>query len=242
MKIKVLFIFILMSSIVFSKINYRIIIDRNIFSPKDMKTEKKDEYPEIVRKFNPPEIDKIFKIAGNITFEDDRQKNMVILEDMRKRSMSFHKVGDVVDGFKILEIYENGVVFESDGEKYLLNEIGCECLTIPEEAIVFEVRMRPLLEVIERQSNLIEKIGVKKIKKGDNLIGFEINGIEKGSFLEEFGIENKDIITEINGQLFENEDFYFDFYEAILKQEIKRVEIKFLRDGKHHIYIYHFIP
>ena len=40
----------------------------------------------------------------------------------------------------------------------------------------------------------------------------------------------------------ENEDFYFDFYEAILRQEIKRVEIKFLRDGKHHIYIYHFIP
>ncbi|HOV22451.1 MAG TPA: hypothetical protein PLW95_07260 [bacterium] len=242
MKIKVLFIFFLMSSIVFSKVNYRIIIDRNIFSPKSIEAEKKVEYPEVVRKFTPPEIDKIFKVAGTIIFEEDRGKNIVILEDTKTKSMSFRKIGDIINGFKILEIDENEVIFESDGEKYLLNEIGCECLTIPKEAIVFEVKMGALLEVIEKQSNLIEKIEVKKIKKDGNFIGFEIGGIEKDSFLEEFGIQNKDIITGINGHLFENEDFYFDFYEAILRQEIKRVEIKFLRDGKHHIYIYHFIP
>jgi len=239
---KIWVIFFLLYGVIFSKIDYTIIIDRNIFSPKYPEKKENVKYTEIVKIFQSPQLDKIFNIAGTVIFEENTSKNIVILEDLKTKKMSFYKVGDVVDGFKIIEIDEKEVIFEYEGEEYSLSEAGSECLTIPENAIVFEVKMRPLIEIMENQSDVIEKFEVKKVKEKNKLTGFKINGIENGSFIEEFGLQNGDIITEINGQLPENSDFYIDFYEEILKGEIKRVEVKFLRDNKTQTYIYHFIP
>lgn len=240
---KILIVFCFLCGVIFSKVDYTIIIDRNIFSPKYLEKKEVVKLPEVVKKLSLPEPDKIFNLVGTATFEEDPTKNVVILENLKTRKMNFYKVGDVVDGFKIIEIAEKEVILEYEEEQYSLSEAGSVCLTIPENAIVFEIKMRPLFNIMESQSDLVENIEVKKIKDGDNkLTGFKINGIEEGSFLEEFGLQNGDVITEINGNLPENADFYIDFYEGILKGEIKRVEVKFLRDNKEQTYIYHFIP
>jgi len=240
---KIWVIFSLLCGVIFSKIDYTIIIDRNIFSPKYPEKKETVKYTEIVKIFQSPQLDKIFNLVGTVIFEENTSKNIVILEDLKTKKMSFYKVGDVVNRFKIIEIDEKEIIFEYEGEQYSLSEAGSECLTIPEDAIVFEVKMSALIEIMENQSDVIEKFEVKKVKDGNNkLTGFKINGIENGSFIEEFGLQNGDIITEINGKLSENSDFYIDFYEEILKGEIKRVEVKFLRDNKTQTYIYHFIP
>jgi len=242
MKKNIFLFYFLIYNIAICKIDYRIILDRNIFSPKETKQESSVKYPEVVQKFVTPAIDKIFNIVGTVIFEEDLSKNIAIIEEIKTKNINFYKVGDVINDFKILDILENKVIFEYEGEEFSLSEIGCECLTIPEGAFVFEVKMNALLYVIGQQIQVIENLKIKKIKEGNKLVGFEINGIEDGSFLEEFGIQNMDIITEINGQLPEDTDFYIDLYESILKREIKRIEIKFLREGKKNIFIYHFIP
>ena len=237
-----LIVFFLLSGIIFAKVDYTVIIDRNIFSPKYPEKKVTVKYPEIVKVFQSPQPDKIFNLVGTATFEEAPSKNVVILENLKTRKMNFYKVGDVVDGFKIIEIAEKEVIFEYEGEQYSLSEAGSVCLTIPENTIVFEVKMRALFNIMENQADVVENFEVEKVKEKNKLIGFKINGIEEGSFLEEFGLQNGDIITEINGSLPENTDFYVDFYEKILRGEIKRVELKFLRDNNIQTYIYHFIP
>ncbi len=239
---KNLLIMFLLSGVIFAKVDYTVIIDRNIFSPKYPEKKENVKYPEIVKIFQSPQLDKIFNLVGTAIFEEDPDKNIVILENLKTKKMNFYKVGDVVDGFRIIEIDEKEVIFEYEGEHYSLSRAGSECLTIPENAIVFEVKMRPLFNIMENQSDVVENIEVEKVKEDDKLTGFKINGIREGSFLEEFGLQNGDIIIEINGNLPENADFYIDFYEGILKGKIKRVEVKFLRNNKIQTYIYHFIP
>lgn len=242
MKNKIFFLFFMMAGFLISEVDYTIIIDRNIFAPQKNEIKKEIKFPEVVKKFISPEIDKILNLVGTVTFEENIEKNVAIIENIRNKKMNFYKVGDLIEGLKIIEIYEKEVIFEYQGEKYSLSNAGCECLTIPENAIVFNIKMRALFEMMDTRSDIIENIKIKKIKKEGRLIGFQIDGIEEGTFLEEFGFQNGDIITGINGQLPENEDEYIKLYEEILKGEVKRVEIKFIRDKKPLLYIYHFIP
>ena len=63
--------------------------------------------------------------------------------------------------------------------------------------------------------DIYKNIGIKDVKKGENLEGFSIAFIRKGSPFAKLGLEKGDVIKSINGQTIDSYKAAFDVYKNI---------------------------
>jgi type II secretory pathway component PulC len=63
--------------------------------------------------------------------------------------------------------------------------------------------------------DVYKNIGIKEIKKGEEIEGFSISFIRKGSHFDKLGLRRGDIIKTINGQMIDSHKAAFDMYKNI---------------------------
>ena len=126
------------------------------------------------------------------------------IEDLTKSRMSAYRVGDTISGAKLLNIQRGKVTLEIDGQK------GVLLLTASEEKAI--TRVSPTKMVVSKKGviseiggDLNEAFNAAKIQPHLDLAngkfsGFKVDNIQKGSIVEEAGIQNGDIIKAVNGQ------------------------------------------
>ncbi len=67
----------------------------------------------------------------------------------------------------------------------------------------------------KNMDDIYKNIGIKEIKKGNDLQGFSISFIRKGSPFAKLGIQRGDVIKAINGQQIDSYNAAFDVYKNI---------------------------
>jgi general secretion pathway protein C len=63
--------------------------------------------------------------------------------------------------------------------------------------------------------DLEKNIGIKEIKNGNDLQGFSIAFIRKGSLFEKLGVKRGDVIKAINGETIDSYEAAFNVYKNI---------------------------
>jgi general secretion pathway protein C len=67
----------------------------------------------------------------------------------------------------------------------------------------------------QNMGDLEKNIGIKEIKKGNDLQGFSIAFIRKGSLFEKLGVKRGDVIKAINGETIDSYEAAFNVYKNI---------------------------
>ncbi|HOC02799.1 MAG TPA: hypothetical protein PKK91_04905 [bacterium] len=209
-----------------------IILQKNIFfSPLEKKQEKPGLPVFISQIPQPQSLDKTYTLIGTFIFIDEREKTTAVLKEISTNKMLFLKNGDVVAGNRIIEIKDDGVVFESAfGERFTLTQSGIKSSQPQGQSFYFRVNLKTAIETILSHPEVLSSIKITSIDKDTH--GFKVEDIEPGSIFELCGLSPNDIIIQIDEILLKTPDDAIFAYKRILQTGKKFTTIKILRNKK----------
>ncbi len=154
-----------------------------------------------------------------------------------KRKTTVLAKGEEINGFVLEGAGNTYATFSKNGKTYEINLIistqGDRSITSSRPAAVpapskkkvegdvvdagdHKIVDKSLVDHYANNMGDLEKnIGIKEIKKGNDLEGFSISFIRKGSLFEKLGVKRGDVIKAINGQTIDSYDAAFNVYKNI---------------------------
>ncbi|MDM5272619.1 hypothetical protein PGH07_10595 [Sulfurovum sp. zt1-1] len=78
--------------------------------------------------------------------------------------------------------------------------------------------------------DIFKDIGIKDIKDGDSIKGFQVSFVRRGSHFSKLGLQRGDIIKSVNGQEINSYNAAFGIYKDI--QNIENLTLVIVRDNK----------
>ena len=145
--------------------------------------------------------------------------------------------GEAINGFVLEGAGNTYATFSKNGKTYKINLIistkGDRSITSSKPVSVpapsgnkvegdvvdagdHKIVDKSLIDYYGQNMNDLEKnIGIKEIKKGNDLQGFSIAFIRKGSLFEKLGVKRGDVIKAINGQTIDSYEAAFNVYKNI---------------------------
>jgi len=232
MRVLNLFIFYFFFSFGIFSSNYEIILKRNIFKPLQGKeTEKKIRIEPITIIPQPEKIDKFYKLLGTVVF-DKKEESFGIFQDLKSSEIVNFHIGDEVVNYKIIDIKNEGVVFQNIiGEKFLLTNDLLKQIDKTSNTYFYKVNLKETIEILKEDSELLNSLKSQFFKNG-NITGYKIKGIKEGSIIEKAGIIEDDVIIKINDEEVKNPEIFLNVFENILKNKEKKVFLKIFRGDK----------
>ncbi len=98
--------------------NYLIIIKRNPFDPK--RGEGIESFDTNGGVISENELEEKYVVYGVLVVDNKKTAYLKELKNMQDKSFRKVAVGDLVDGWKVKEINDNGVLFEKNGKRIFL--------------------------------------------------------------------------------------------------------------------------
>jgi len=124
---------------------YHIIQERNLFPPPQV---KKEEDPTLKKRLDMgdslPKTPLQLQLKGTVVGLDPSY-SWAVIEDMTTRKQDLYKVGDVVSGAQIIEIYRNRVILKREGKEEIL-------MVFEEDKIAKLVGQKPVQSLPSGQS------------------------------------------------------------------------------------------
>jgi type II secretion system protein C len=162
--------------------------------------------------------------------------SMIVLEDRNKKTFMLN-LGEYYKGYRLYQVYPKKVVFKRDGNNYELYLGGKKTKT--EEQKVKQVIQDVPLKVVKKEkiqhyiknfADIWKNISIDPVFQGQQIKGYKITDIKKGSDFYNLGFRKNDVIIAVNGKdLYSDADAFY-FYKHI--NEFDSLNITFLRDGE----------
>lgn len=230
---------------------------RNIFNSEGELPDETDvgreEKKEVV-KFNI--MDKCSKSSLNlelqgIIYSADPSSSLATIREKGYDIADIYRAGDVILG------NDNVVVYLVEKERVILNNDGVkECLEIKGNSKKFanspKTSIRKKIKSTEEPTEALDTVqlntdfvtealgpGFSRIlesgrlvpySKDGGMLGFKLIGVKSGSLWNKIGLNNGDVITNVNGSSMAQPDKGFTLYEAL--QNDQEIRLDFLRKGK----------
>ncbi|MGC8804820.1 MAG: PDZ domain-containing protein, partial [Candidatus Ratteibacteria bacterium] len=177
----------------------------------------------------PQPFDAQYQLIGTFVFFDEVSKTTAVLKENSSNKILFLKIGDIINGNKIVSIEETGVVFENGfNERFLLTQSGIKVMQTQPRRFYFKVNLKNALQWLTTQPEFL--YGMKLVPL--DTAGFKVQDIEPGSVFESAGLASNDVITHINGILLKQPEDAFKAYDEIFKTGRKFTVLKIVRDKK----------
>ena len=164
---------------------------------------------------------------------NDNSKNIAIIADNATTKEKNYKTNDMIQDAQIIKIFNNRVLLiRSNGQEETLylsdKDVLTHPLTIQEKAEwsglvakaqdnVYEIDPIKLKTVIPNLSTFIDMFDIVTVFKEGKSIGCRIGGFDKKSLSHALGLENYDLITQINGHAVTTFDERLAAYDELMK-------------------------
>ncbi|SFV56302.1 General secretion pathway protein C [hydrothermal vent metagenome] len=132
-----------------------------------------------------------------------------------KKNDKTYKISLIKDKTKIMAKSIIPVNVSSKKNKHKKNTFGKVT-----DAGDYKIVDRTLLEhYADHEKDIYKNIGIKEVKKGQDLVGFRITFVKRGTPFADLGIKRNDIIKSINGQAINSYAAAFAVYKNIKNVE-----------------------
>ncbi len=180
---------------------------------------------------------KYLELVG-IVIDEPEGKNLAFIEDKRNEHQDVYSIGtNVPGGAKVIKIFNNGVLLERNDLSHKLelrqsindsgsDESGYKKLS-SNEWILNAGKMFPgLWDVVKT----FKGVRVAKFRRPDGDSGLRVNELSDDNLLKNIGLEEGDIVEEINGQHIENTGDLLDYLWGLDNQS--DIVVSLDRQGK----------
>jgi len=220
---------------------YKSIIDKNIFGIKNQSLSSKEAIAKEVIK---PTKLKLLLIGTAVAGPEN---SVAIIRDLVKRQEKCYRIGDIVQGAVIKEIYRGKVILSVNGKVEVLfmkkerqheenstvissnNEYN-PTYPLGNEKVVLRSKIKNSFRNLQK---LMSGARIIPYFKGKKPYGMMILNIKQGSIFEELGLKNGDIIQNINGRPLKGVDDFMILYKDINSNY--KISLGIERQGKKQI-------
>ncbi len=111
--------------------------------------------------------------------------------------------GEKIEGWTLAGIHPDKVVWQRDGvvkEAPLRMEQGPDLDFSPAKTNKVRLSKRDATSVLGNPAALLQQALFKPYKRGNEIKGFQISNIKRGSVLQKIGLEDNDVLLRINGR------------------------------------------
>jgi general secretion pathway protein C len=177
-------------------------------------------------------------IIGNASNED-----IAIIEDTRKNEQKMYREGDRVKNVTIKEILRDNVVIVQSNEQKILTmqykKLRSKERRNNEQTVAagssqsFEreksISRRYVMDSLQNMSKLMQDALIKPYMKNGETRGFQLDNIRSGSFYDRLGLEDKDVILQIDGKNLQSPQQMMEFTQQLSQKN--RVKLTIRRNG-----------
>jgi type II secretion system protein C len=181
------------------------------------------------------------KLIGTVC-STEKKTNLAIIENSNNNYQSIHYQGsEITNGAKIKSIFPDHVFLEKDGKKIMLKISGGSEFNQKElhskgyqKILANEWAINPnkLFKDLGDIAKLCDDLEIEKTKNG-----FEITDIADNEFLKDLGLQEGDILKDINGREFDN------LYDAVNymwnMENDTRFDINIVRNEEEQTLVFH---
>lgn len=148
--------------------------------------------------------------------------------------------GEVFKGYKLIEVHADRAVFQKDSKRYELTFkegaiktdtmiSAAEPEVIQDDKAVF-VKRNEIAHYAKNFEDIWKNVKIQELIKDKRLEGFEVTWVKKESVFAKLGLQEKDIITGVNGQKFKSISQVFKIYNNMDKLDSLKLTI--MRDNQ----------
>ena len=226
-------------------INYKIILERNIFSSAEASIIKENSQHGIKRASTPfvKELRLLATVAG------DEEVACAVIENSKTKIQDLYKTGDIIEGTQIERIERNRIILVKRGQREILElnltEGGSESIEKgPEPVMAQKPSFAEVVNIVsptEREINkeafyartggmaaVLKKMEINPYVANGKENGIRISGLDDLILAKYVGFESGDIIQNINGQSVTNKRKAFQILKKARVQP--SLEIQLLRN------------
>jgi len=179
------------------------------------------------------------RLWGTVT-ADDKQTAFAVIEEQKTKKQSLYRVGDKIQNATLKMIFREKVVLSVNGrnesleieelsENKKIDKSALKSSAVPGSDIKFN-RLQTE-NVFKKVNNIMSQANIKPYFEKGKIGGIILTGIKPNSLFHEMGLENGDIITEVDGENIESVDDIQEFYKSLKASPDVQLHIK--RKGEH---------
>ena len=252
MRMKNLFILFTIPCFAFGKINYKVILERNIFTAPYI--EKKDvKKTNILKPAPPPSLDSLIEVKGIILLG---KTGYAIIGIKRKNTEVIVRKNETVAGAKVVEMGTDFIVFLYNGKKEKIQikkdtKSGNFIKAVPGVNVKIEkkkvenpelktpdfkepvaVDFDKTIEELKNDKNLFKNLNISPYIVDGKVEGFKLSKLPDNSIPFKYGLRKGDIVHRVNGILIDSITKGYAVYNQIVQSGTKIVTVEVLRNGK----------
>ena len=195
----------------------------------------------IVPQQAPRAPDELFTLIGFVAvMPGSGGEGLAVFLDKNSRQEGFYRAGDLVGGYRVLEITGDGVKLESPlGDTWLARQGGVQLLRGTLRTAAFRVRVDLLLERLREQAGELAGLETTPEYRDGRFAGRRLAGVEAVDLLYNLGLRDGDLVTEVNDVTVEEGAAMLDLYRSILARGEREVRLALVRNGRPHRLIYY---
>ncbi len=258
MRMKNLFILFITPGFAFGKINYKVILERNIFTAPYI--EKKEVKKTNILKPPPlPPLDSLIEVKGIVFLG---KTGYAIIGIKRKNTEVIVRKNETVAGAKVVEMGTDFIVFLYNGKKEKIQikkdtKPGNFIKAVPGVNVKIEkkkienpefktpdfkepvvVDFDKTIEKLKNDKNLFKNLNISPYIVNGKVEGFKLSKLPDNSIPFKYGLREGDIVHRVNGILIDSITKGYAVYNQILQSGTKIVTVEVLRNGKPIVFSY----
>lgn len=218
---------------------YSIIVERNLFYPAgEAGIGEIESLLEVL-----PQTPLRLKLKGTVVGKG--LTSFCIIQDLTARTEEIYRIGDIIEpphpdeiGAKIVEIQRGRVILSRYGIKETLIAYEDKTLSARPSALPavqssanrWQVSKSDLASMIRDPGKILRDVMVNPYFEGGRMAGFRVSQIEKGSLVDRLGVQDGDIIKQVDGQPMNSIEKAIQVYKGARNKRVISVDVE--RDGQ----------
>lgn len=163
---------------------------------------------------------------------------IAFIKDLDTNKQGIYKIGNMINDARVVRIAKGIVDLDVKGIPMTIEvkDYKAQRSTTASGAIVAvqgdEIVMSRM-ELLRAAGSIIstaKKMKIEPYSQADEVLGMKVEGVDKGSLIEQAGIKDKDVLTSINNQKIDSYQKALQVFKKVRKS--KEIKISLLREGQ----------
>jgi type II secretion system protein C len=163
---------------------------------------------------------------------------IAFIKDLDTNKQGIYKIGNTIGDAKVMRIAKGLVDLDVNGISMSIEVKNRQAQNAPSAtaaivSVAGDEIVMSRMELLKAAGSIIttaKKMKIQPYSSSDKVLGMKLEGVDKGSLIEQAGIHDKDIVTAINNQKIDSYQKALQVFKKVRKQN--EIKVSLLRGGE----------
>jgi type II secretion system protein C len=194
--------------------------------------------PEVALEKTVPVLSLALRLELIGTAVGNAKDPIAFIKDLDTNKQGIYKIGNMINEAKVVRIAKGIVDLDVNGISMSIEVKNRLAQNTPPAtgaivSVIGDEIVMSRMELLQAAGSIIttaKKMKIKPYSTTDKVLGMKLEGVDKGSLIEQAGIHDKDVVTAINNQKIDSYQKALQVFKKVRKSN--EIKISLLREGQ----------